>query len=179
MNPATSPSSTDNPSGLPGWGIDADPQNDPTYPLKYRTDDERKGYNNYDRPPQQEPTQEVLHSIERPTLPAVLGNSVPPQGLSGMIRRVAFRYSENHYGHWLPLLLADRVGVVEGIVNDLAHGHVPNIWAEKGYPAHWKHDAKGLALRLATTAAIAGGLLLLLTSGGDKRKERIRSGARR
>ncbi len=27
-------------------------------------------------------------------------------------------------------MLADRVGVVEGVLEDLAHGHVPNIFSE-------------------------------------------------
>ena len=44
-----------------------------------------------------------------------------------MIRRIAFRYSESSYGHWLPLMLADRVSVVEGVLGDLKHGHVPNV----------------------------------------------------
>ncbi len=44
---------------------------------------------------------EVLHSNERPHLTAVFGTSSPPSGLSGSIRRFAFRYSESSYGHWL------------------------------------------------------------------------------
>jgi hypothetical protein len=93
---------------------------------------------------------------------------VPPSGLSGVIRRFAFKYSENSYLHWLPLLLADRVNVVEGLVDDLAHGHVPNIFAEKGYNTEWKHDRAGLLLKLATVAAITGGIVVLLSKSGKK-----------
>ena len=57
-----------------------------------------------------------------------------------MIRDVAFRFSENDIRHWLLLLLADRVNVVEGILDDLAHGHVPNFFGEMGGPAEWKHN---------------------------------------
>ena len=153
---------THNPSQLPGWNIDADPENDPTYPMRTRTPDDHKGYS-WERPTMQPVNIEVLQSIERPGITAVFGTSVPPSGLSGVIRRFAFKYSESSYLHWLPLLLADRVNVVEGVLEDLTHGHVPNIFAEKGYRAHWKHDPKGLVLRLATTAAIAGGLVFLLT----------------
>ncbi len=33
------------PKSVPGWGIDADPDNDPTYPMKpNRTDVEQQGY---------------------------------------------------------------------------------------------------------------------------------------
>ena len=36
-------------SHIKGWGIDADPKNDPTYPMKNRTNEEHKGYS-WDRP---------------------------------------------------------------------------------------------------------------------------------
>lgn len=152
---------------IPGWGIDADPKNEPTYPNRHRTGEEHDG-RSWQRPTQQLLDSEVLHSIERPDYTAVVGNSVPPSGLSGMIRRFAFKYSENEYLHWLPLLMADKVNVVEGIVSDLAHGTVPNIWAEKGYPAEWKHDKKGLILKLATFAAVVGGGVFLLARKKDR-----------
>jgi hypothetical protein len=158
---------TQNPSQLPGWNIDNDPENDPTYPMRTRTPDDHKGYS-WERPTQQPITIEVLHSIERPNVTAVFGTSVPPSGLSGVIRRFAFRYSENSYLHWLPLLLADRVNVVEGVLSDLAHGHVPNIFAEKGYPVEWKYDKKGLLLKLATFTAVVASATVLLSRSGDK-----------
>ena len=91
------------PSTIAGWGIDADPDNDPTYPMRERGAAEPRGYT-WPRPLQQKTGVEVLHSIERPHLPAVFGTSLPPSGLSGHLRRVAFRYSESSYGHWLPLM---------------------------------------------------------------------------
>jgi hypothetical protein len=103
------------PMQVKGWGIDANPDNDPTYPMKNRNNGEHAGYS-WERPPQQPVNVEVLHSNERPNVSAAFGTSTPPAGLSGMIRRFAFRYSESSYGHWLPLMLADRVGVVEGRV---------------------------------------------------------------
>ena len=156
---------------IPGWGIDADPKNEPTYPMRQRTGQEHDGYT-WQRPAQQVPDREILHSNERPNLAAVTGNSSPPSGLSGMIRRFAFQYSENEYLHWLPLLMADKINVVEGIIDDLAHGTVPNIWAEKGYPAQWKHDKKGMIVKLATFAAVVGGGIFLLTRKGDKPRRR-------
>lgn len=153
-------------SHIKGWGIDADPKNDPTYPMKHRTDEEQKGYS-WDRPTQQPIDIEVLHSIERPNISAVFGTSVPPSGLSGMIRRFAFKYSENSYLHWLPLLLADRVNVVEGIVDDFAQGHVPNIFAEKGYVAEWKYDKTGLITKMAIAAAVVAAAVVLARRSDD------------
>ena len=134
------------PSQIKGWGVDADPKNDPTYPMKNRNDGEHAGYS-WERPQQQPLTVEVLHSNERPDLTSVFGTSTPPSGLSGVIRRLAFRYSESSYGHWLPLMLADRVSVVEGVLGDLEHGHVPNVFAERGWKADWKHNRRSLILR--------------------------------
>jgi hypothetical protein len=162
------------PKSVPGWGIDADPENDPTYPMKAnRTDLEEQGYS-WERPTQQPVDIEVLHSNERPNVTAVFGTASPPMGLSGMIRRWAFRWSENEYNHWLPLILADRVNVVEGIISDIGHGKFPNIWKEKGYNASWKHDRAGLITRLSIATAIGAGLVLWLTSGDDKKKAKKR-----
>jgi len=138
---------------IKGWGIDADPKNDPTYPMKNRQIAIKRGYS-WNRPPQQPINQEVLHSIERPNVTAVFGTSVPPSGLSGAIRRFAFTQTENSYLHWLPLILADRVNEVEGIVDDIKKGHVPNIFAEKGWKAKWKHNPEGLILNVALSTAI-------------------------
>ena len=134
--------------------MDRNPDNDPTYPVKKRNDGEQRGYS-WERPSQQSSSVEVLHSNERPNLTAVFGTSTPPAGLSGMIRRLAFKDSESSYGHWLPLMLADRVGMVEAIVDDLAHGHVPNLFAELGWGAEWKHNRKRLITRVVAGTVIA------------------------
>jgi len=142
------------PSKIKGWGVDADPKNDPTYPMKHRNNGEHAGYS-WERPSQQPIDVEILHSNERPNVSAAFGTSTPPSGLSGMIRRTAFNYSESSYGHWVPLMLADRVGVVEGILDDLSHGHVPNIFQELGWKAEWKYNRKSLITRVLVGAALA------------------------
>lgn len=155
-----------NPKDIPGWGIDADPQNNPTYPYKHwnGADHERL---NYERPPQQPVTVEVLHSIERPGLSCVFGTTVPPSGLSGAIRRFAFKYSESTYMHWFPLVVADRVNVIEGIIDDIKGGHFPNIIKEKGLEADWKYNKKGLLKSIAVGAAITLGIIMLMKNGKD------------
>jgi hypothetical protein len=156
-------------SQVKGWGVDADPENDPTYPMKSRNDGEHAGYS-WERPPLQPVNVEVLHSNERPNVSAVFGTSTPPSGLSGMIRRAAFKYSENSYGHWLPLMLADRVGMVEGVLDDLASGHVPNIFGELGWKAEWKHNREKLVTRVAVGAVIASLAVVYLRSRRDDSK---------
>jgi hypothetical protein len=154
------------PSQIKGWGVDANPKNDPTYPMKKRNNGEHAGYS-WERPPQQPINVEVLHSNERPNVSATFGTSTPPSGLSGMIRRVAFKYSESSYGHWLPLMLADRVGVVEGMLDDLTRGRVPNILAERGWKAEWKHNRKSLVTRVLIGAVLASAAVVYLRSRRD------------
>ncbi|WP_128545235.1 hypothetical protein [Larkinella soli] len=154
---------------IKGWGIDADPANDPTYPMKARTDEEQLGYT-WERPTQQPITVEVLHSNERPNVSAVYGSTLPPKGLSGQLRRYAFKYSESDYKHWLPLVLADRVDVVEGLIDDIKHGHIPNIFAERGWKVKWKHDRSGLIKDIAVAAVITYAVYAWLSPGRKKRR---------
>jgi hypothetical protein len=158
---------------IKGWGIDADPENDPTYPMKHRTNGEHAGYS-WERPQQQPLTVEILHSNERPNVTAVFGTSTPPSGLSGVIRRLAFNYSESSYGHWLPLMLADRVNMVEGVLDDLAHGHIPNIIEERGLKAEWQHNRPNLVGKLLVGAVITTAAVVYLRGRGedDDREER-------
>ncbi|MBR0571655.1 hypothetical protein KB205_13545 [Microvirga sp. STS03] len=150
-------------SHIKGWGIDADPKNDPTYPMKKRTNGEHEGYT-WERPTQQPVNMEVLYSIERPNMTAVFGTAAPLRGLSGAIRRMAYKRSENEYSHWLPLILADRVDVVEGVIDDFKHGKIPNIFAEKGYVADWHHNKSGLLARVAILAGITAAVVMLARS---------------
>jgi len=143
-----------------GWGIDADQKNEPTYPIKNYTGDDHKRMN-WDRPALQQPTVEVLHSNERPSYSAVIGETLPPSGLSGKLRRYAFQFSESGYGHWLPLLLADRINELEGIADDLCNGKIPNIIAERGWNAEWKYNRLGMMKKIAVGAVTVGVLAVL------------------
>ena len=155
-------------SHIPGWGMDADEENDPTYPMKHYTGaDHQRIY--YEKPPQQPVDVEILHSIERPTVSRVFGNNLPPHGLSGAIRRKAFQYSEANAAHWMGLILADRVNMVEGLIDDFRNGHVPNIFAERGWVAEWKYNKAGVIKNVLIGAALIGGYIAL--SSGKKKKK--------
>ena len=159
------------PQTINGWGIDADPENDPTYPIKNRTNEDQKGYSTWDRPPQQINDVEVLKSTERPNLSAVIGTSTPPSGLSGQIRRYAYKYPENQFRRWLPLILADRINVYEGILDDLKHGHIPNIFAERGWNAEWKHNREGAIKKIAAAVVVTTAVVAwLVLRKSDSRK---------
>ena len=158
---------TIDPATVNGWGVDADPRNDPTYPMRDRSAD-TETHMNWKRPPLQRPGVEVLQSMEHNRRPAVFGTSSPPSGISGMIRRAAFGYSESDWRHWLMLLGADRINMVEGIVADLGRGHVPNVPAEMGMRAEWQHNKSGLVRKVAIAAAVTVVAVALL----DRQKDR-------
>jgi hypothetical protein len=139
---------------IPGWGMDADPENEPTYPMKNYTGDDHKRIN-YERSAQQPADVEILQSNERPSITAVFGTSVPPSGLSGMIRRYAFQHSEDRYRHWLPLIFADRINVVEGIIDDLKQGHIPNVFAESGFKSSLKYNKPAVLKKVFLGALVA------------------------
>jgi len=146
-------------AAIPGWGIDADPENDPTYPIRH-VEDQTRGLT-WNRPTQQQPDVEILQSIEHNRRPAVVGTSTPPSGLSGVIRRIAFKRSESDWWHWLMLMGADRINVVEGVIDDLTHGKLPNIPAEMGIKAEWRHNKTGLTKKIVVAVAATTALYLL------------------
>jgi hypothetical protein len=156
--------SRDELSHIQGWGADLDRKNRPAVPM------ERTPPRFIDAKPgaleQQPETVEVLVSPERPGITPIFGTAQPPSGLSGMIRRLAFKSTENDLRHWLLLLLADRVNVVEGIAEDLSRGHVPNILGEMGIKSEIKHNPAGLAKKVAITAAVVGTAVYLMKRRG-------------
>lgn len=100
---------------IPGWGIDLDPADRPSVPQS-RYDPGATGAH-WDFPERQEERWPRERSNEHRFLTPVFGTAVPPSGLSGAIRRFAYRYSEARAAHWLLLLAADRVNVVESRVS--------------------------------------------------------------
>lgn len=145
-----------------GWGADLDRKDRPAVPME-RTPPRFIHQWEGDLPQQPERV-EVLVSPERPGVTQLFGTAQPPAGLSGMIRRLAFKSTENDLRHWLLLLLADRVNVVEGVVDDLAHGKVPNVLGEMGIKAELKHNPAGLAKKALITTAVVGAAWYLLKS---------------
>jgi hypothetical protein len=140
-------------SRIPGWGVDADPDNDPTYPYRERG------------------KVEVLRSIEHKRLPAVFGTTVPPSGVSGVLRRVAFKYSESNWAHWLMLMGADRVNVVEGLLQDLGRGRIPNVPAEMGARSEYRHNKRGLVTKLAVIGGVAALAAVALSRSKSSRPQ--------
>jgi hypothetical protein len=105
----------------------------------------------------------------------VFGSTAPPSGLSGLLRKFSFRFSENDIRHWLILLFADRVNVVEGLFADLSRGYVPNIFAEMGWRAEWKYNRQGAIKKIAIAGGLVGAGALLLMMRRKRRFARLQA----
>lgn len=145
--------------GIPGWGADLDRANRPAVPME-RTPP-RFIHVPEGQPVQQAQTVEVFCSPERPGITPIFGTAEPPKWLSGAIRRLAYKLPENDLRHWLMLIAADRVNMVEGIVEDLAQGHVPNVLAEMGVRAELRHNPAGLVRKALVATAVVGTIVAL------------------
>jgi hypothetical protein len=99
---------------IPGWGVDRDPARRPGVPMERRATMVGAA-----PPPEQPATEPVVKSASRETMTPVFGTSIPPRGLSGVLRRAAYRIPDHKPRHWMLLLLADRIDVWEGRVADL------------------------------------------------------------
>lgn len=146
-------------SRIQGWGADRNPADRPGYPME-RTPP-RLDNVHWEEPAPQHSHVKVFHSTERPGITPVYGTSAPPRGLSGLIRSLGYRYSENDLRRWFILMAADRVDVGEGLLEDLAHGHLPNLWKETGGPAEWRHNREGLVRKAAIATVVVTVMLYL------------------
>lgn len=142
-----------------GWGVDADLDSRPYYPV-HKT--QVKTGAHWSKPAKQPQSVEVLRSIERGSMPAVFGTPNPPRGLSGMLRRWAFKSGEGNFAHWMPLLLADRVDFIEGLFEDVMKGKLPRVFGD-GYYVDYKYNRKQFYYRVAKNAVIVAGTAMLVS----------------
>jgi hypothetical protein len=97
---------------IPGWGADLDPRDRPAVPREVF--DPAASGAHWDLPEQQPELWPRERSIEHARLTPVFGTSMPPKGLSGVVRKYAYRrFSEARAAHWLLLIAADRIDAVE------------------------------------------------------------------
>ena len=160
---------------ITGWGADLDHANRPGYPME-RMPTRLEGDHSHPTVPHAQ-TVEILQSIERPSILPLFGTPQPPSGASGMLRRAAFKYSESDLRHWLILLFADRVNMVEGLGSDVMRGHIPNLFAEMGGKAEFKYNREAAVQKAVVVSAVAV-LGLLLWQQSRKRRIEVPDGQR-
>lgn len=114
---------------IPGWGADLDPADRPSYPREQPGIETGAHWDFPERQPEKWPRE---RSVEHAFLTPVFGTSTPPAGVSGAIRKYAYKYSEGRAAHWLLLVAADRVDAWEHHVKSLATLRPDNPITETG-----------------------------------------------
>ncbi|MDB4942042.1 MAG: hypothetical protein JWP97_1576 [Labilithrix sp.] len=100
--------------GIPGLGSDAAMERRPGVPME-KDPPQPAGLAHWDEPHRQRdpgPTV-ILRRKGLEQLTPVFGDTIPPKGLSGLIRRAAYEVPEHFTSHWFLLLLSDRIDAIE------------------------------------------------------------------
>jgi len=134
---------------IPGWGVDLDPNDRPSVPRE-RFDRAATGAH-WDFPERQPELWPRERSIEHASLTPVFVTTCPPKGVSGRMRRYAFRFSEGRAAHWLILLAADRVDAFGHHVTSLLTLRPDNPITETGVLTEFSR--RGVAARTDTKRA--------------------------
>ena len=143
--PALAESSDELRARIPGWGVDLDPKDRPSVP-RARFDPNLSGAH-WDFPENQPEKWPRERSIEHKFLTPVFGTSCPPKGVSGMMRKYAYRrFSEARAAHWLILVAADRVDALESHLRSFLTLRPDNPITETGVLSEFSHH--GISSRL-------------------------------
>jgi hypothetical protein len=110
-----------------GWGVDLNASRRPGIPLELNQETVLSPRHHFPIKSKQEPGPGVNLTVERDDYTPVIGNSKWPSFVTGPLRRFAFTFSEDTQRHWLLLMLADRINMVEGWFEDLAKGRKPML----------------------------------------------------
>jgi hypothetical protein len=131
-----------------GWGADLDPADRPSVPHELPSNVmTARGEVKH----RQTPRTKIYISNEMPDLTPVFGETVPPHGLSGMLRDFAFQYGEGTSRHWMTLMLADRIDRVESAFPD--------------------GDGRGITTILSVAGAVVGLAILVAASNRKERRD--------
>src|ERR1700712_2227818 len=131
QKPPNAESSDELRARIPGWGVDLDPKDRPSVP-KLQFQENLTGAH-WEFPDRQEETYPRERSIEHGMLTPVCGTVAPLHGVSGLIRRTAYkRFSEARLAHWLLLILGDRVEAAGAHLRSMASLHPDDPITETG-----------------------------------------------
>ena len=53
---------------------------------------------------------------------------------------------------------------MEGVLGDLKHGHVPNVFAERGWKAEWKRSRTSLVRRILVRGVVVSAAVAYFSS---------------
>lgn len=158
MNPRAQPvpSPTGPAEGTAAVGVDRAPDRRPGVPMEARPEPYEGVH--WTTPPRQRPRKRHLKRKGLEELTPVFGTAQPPRGVSGLLRRFAYGLPEHETRHWLTLMVADRIDVVEG---RLGRRLARPLW-RRGMDAAARgierNPAAGLALAAAAITVLGLGI---------------------
>jgi hypothetical protein len=121
---------------IPGWGADLNKEDRPSVPkLKFLDTGAW-----WDFPERQPENGARERSVEHRFLTPAFGTAQPLSGVSGVLRRFAYKFSEGRALHWLILLYADRVDAAEHHIRSMASLRPDNPITETGIKAELTHN---------------------------------------
>ncbi|MCW2516490.1 MAG: hypothetical protein JWR11_5532 [Mycobacterium sp.] len=121
---------------IPGWGADLNKEDRPSVP-KLKFLETGAHWDFPERQPEKWPRE---RSVEHRFLTPVFGTAQPLRGLSGAMRKFAYKFSEGRAAHWMILLYADRVDAGEHHLRSLASLRPDNPITESGIKAEFTHN---------------------------------------
>lgn len=136
-------------------GVDEPPEPRPGVPME--TSPRPAEGSHWTTPPRQPARRGRLRRKGLRRLTPVFGTASPPRGVSGLIRRIAYRIPEHRARHWMLLLTADRIDVMEGVVGDVLGRSLRRRGFERLGRALEANPARAFAV---VTAASIGAVLL-------------------
>lgn len=125
---------------IPGWGVDLDPADRPSYPREQPGTQTGARWDFPERQPEKWPRE---RSVEHAFLTPVFGTSTPPEGVSGAIRKYAYRFGEGRAAHWLLLVAGDRVDAWEHHLRSFATLRPDNPITETGAVSEYSRHGVG------------------------------------
>jgi hypothetical protein len=109
MNPMDQSSLTLASALIPGWGVDRKEKDRPGVPSETTVPAPLQGAQEIQL------SHEGVPAIVAPNrfITPVFSSANPPRGLSGLLRRAAYRFPDYRSRRWLLLMVADRVDAIE------------------------------------------------------------------
>lgn len=145
MDEQTTPTGpVDPPSARPGVPMETEPRPAPGA--------------HWNVPARQPGAEHALHRMEIDRATPVFGTAQPPRGLSGAMRRKAYAIPEHMPAHWLLLLAADRVDVLENRLADTMSGPLERAGVADG-SERLRTNALPVAVGVLAGAWVASRLL--------------------
>lgn len=143
--------------------VDADAAERPGVPREAQP---RPAEGAHETEPERQPGTEqhlVRAGLDEPT--PVVGMAQPPRGLSGAVRRAAYRIPETRARHWMLLMVGDRVDVLEHRLQAAWRRLVAGVGLEDTVESARRNPRLALAIGIGGLAAVVVGARALSRHG--------------